>query len=54
MSILSKIKAATSTVVEAAIGCGVCDPNRLGIPDGCQCDFLDETSPTTADVQRTK
>lgn len=52
MSIINRVKQAAKTVTNVVSGCDVCPPNSGGIPGGCQCDFLDVTSPTTADFQK--
>lgn len=46
------LKKFVTTVAVAVDGCAECGPNPGGVSGGCQCDFLDEMSPTTADDQR--
>lgn len=51
MSWRGAVKRAATTVAVAVAGCDTCGPSPAGVQGGCHCDFLDETSRTTANVQ---
>lgn len=49
MGIIKLVKGAATTARNAVTAC--CTESSRGLPGGCPCDFLDQNSPTTADVQ---